>query len=88
MQPAYNDINIPANNVIWYSYSEFEATRMYDDFYNSSIEANVGVNCDSIALFARYLESTNARRPKCMRKDEDAMTLRLLYAMTKVTSVK
>ena len=56
-------------------------TQLNQDFDNSSIEANVGITCDSITLFARHLTGLNARRPDNMRKDDNDMTLRLLHPM-------
>ena len=65
------------------STKETELTKMYNDFYNSSIEADVGINCNSISLFTRHITMVNEQRPEKMRKDNNALTLRLLYAITR-----
>ena len=62
--------------------TDLEITQFNQDFDNSSIEADIGINVDSITLYARHLSGLNARRPEHLRKDDNAMTLRLLHAIT------
>ena len=62
--------------------TDLEITQLNQDFDDSTIEVDVGVNSDSITLFARHLVGLNARRPEHMRKDGNAMTLRLLHAIS------
>ena len=62
--------------------TDLETMQLKQDFDNSSIGADVGINRDSITLYARHLSGLNARRPDNMRKDDEAMTLRLLHAIT------
>ena len=61
--------------------TDLEITQLNQDFDNSTIEADVGVTCDSITLFARHLSGLNARRPENMRKDDNDMTRRLLHVL-------
>ena len=76
-ESAVKDANLTSSRNV----TNLELTRMNQDFYNSSIEADVGVTCDSITLFGRYLAELNARRPEGQRKDDDTLTLRLLHAI-------
>ena len=61
--------------------TDLELTRLNQDFDNSSIEADVGITSDSITLFGRHLNGVNARRPENMRKNDNDLTLRLLYSI-------
>jgi hypothetical protein len=62
--------------------TDLEIQQLDQDFNNSSIEADIGINADSITSYSRYLIGLNAKRPDHMRKDDNAMTLQFLHAIT------
>ena len=61
--------------------TDLELNQQNQEFDNSSIEADVGVPINTITNFGRHLTGVNARRPEGMRKDDDALTLRLLHSI-------
>ena len=62
--------------------TDLEIQQLNHDFNNSSIEGDIGVNADSMTSYSRYLVGLNAKRPESMRKDDNAMTLQFLHAIT------
>ena len=62
--------------------TDLEMFDLNSEWDSATFVNTVGVSLDTITAFSRYMNGLNARRPADQRKDDDALTLKLLSCFT------